>query len=446
MIVFACHAYCEHVYIDDITINKHLQSPQYWLNKIEDQDTLLMTPDDIEAFNLNLLEFDDYVEDPLEYPDILDGVSLKAIVDSVSSKPVERHYYADKKKLTDKDYQRYRNNMNLRSIRGKNRIQFGIVVHRAALRMFPTKDRVFKDDMDPDLDRFQESALFPGESVAVLMTSKDQQWYFVRNYQLPGWIHKSAIALAKRKEVKSFQRIDPFIIITGDKVFTNQKPLTKHISNSQLDMGIRLPLVDIQKGINQSSYVVLFPVRNVDGYLNFTKVFLPIHTDLNVGYLPFTSANIIKQALKFLGERYGWGHDFNSRDCSGFIDEVYKSFGILMPRNSLQQSVGTYGANYRFDDTNSINDKSIFIRQMEVGDLIYIPGHVMMFIGNDNDKPYVIHDTKGAGYLTPDGHFHKQSFNKVVITPFLPLYSSPNITYLDQVYDIKRIRAIDTFY
>lgn len=434
------------MYIDDITINKHLQSPQYWLNKIEDQDTLLMAPDDIEVFNLNLLEFDDYVEDPLEYPDILDGDSLMSIINSASSVPDTPRYYADKKKLTDKDYQRYTDNMNVRSIRDKNIVRFGIVVHRGALRMFPTKDRVFKNDMDPDLDRFQDSALFPGESVAVLMTSKDKEWYFVRNYQLPGWIHKSAIALAKHKEVKSFQRIEPFVIITGDKVFTNHQPLTPHMSNLQLDMGTRLPLVDILQRNNQSSYVVLFPVRHTNGYLNFTKVFLPIHTDLSVGYLPFTSANIIKQSFKFLNERYGWGHDFNSRDCTGFVDEVYKSFGLLMPRNSMQQSVGTYGVNYRFDDTNSINDKSIFIKQMEVGDLLYIPGHVMMFIGNENDKPYVIHDTKGAGFLTPDGHYHKQPFNRVVITPFFPLCSSTNITYLEEVYNIKRIRAIDTFY
>jgi cell wall-associated NlpC family hydrolase len=54
-------------------------------------------------------------------------------------------------------------------------------------------------------------------------------------------------------------------------------------------------------------------------------------------YLPLTRANVIRQAFKFLGERYGWGHSFNARDCSGFTNDVYRSFGILMPPNSGAQ-------------------------------------------------------------------------------------------------------------
>ena len=54
--------------------------------------------------------------------------------------------------------------------------------------------------------------------------------------------------------------------------------------------------------------------------------------------LPLTRANLIRQAFKFLGERYGWGHDYNARDCSGFVSEVYRSMGVLMPRNTSDQA------------------------------------------------------------------------------------------------------------
>lgn len=453
VIVFSYQAFCEHVYNDGILVDKHLLSPDYWLNKIDDHDTILMTADDIKAFNVNLMKYDDYVRDPLEFPEMVDGDTLTSILTSVSSKPNTPRFYANKKRLTDNDFQRYTDNMNLESIIDENPIQFGIIVYRVALRAFPTMDRVFKDDMDLDLDRFQESALFPGECVAVLMESKDKQWYFVRNYQLPGWIHKSGVALASKQDIESFYETDQFVVVTGDKVFTNYLPLTPHLSELQLDMGTRLPLFSDENGDDEdddalklSNYVVRFPVRNKNGYLNVTKVIMPKYKDLSVGYLPFTKANIIKQSFKFLGEQYGWGHDFNSRDCTGFIGEIHKTFGLLMPRNSKQQGIDTYGENYRFDNNSEKDDKIIMFERLEIGDLLYISGHVMMFIGNDNKKPYVIHDTKGAGYLTPDGHFQRQIFNRVVITPILPLYLSPNTTYLDKVYNIKRIRAIDTFF
>ena len=39
----------------------------------------------------------------------------------------------------------------------------------------------------------------------------------------------------------------------------------------------------------------------------------------------------------------------------------------------------------------------------EIGDLVYIPGHVMMVIGHENGMPYVIHDTTGISYRDGDG-------------------------------------------
>jgi len=50
--------------------------------------------------------------------------------------------------------------------------------------------------------------------------------------------------------------------------------------------------------------------------------------------LPFTRANLLRQAFRFLGERYGWGHDYQGRDCSGFVSEVYRSMGVQLPRNT----------------------------------------------------------------------------------------------------------------
>lgn len=443
MIVFSYHAHCEYVYNVGIEKDKHILSPQYWLSKIKDPDVIMMTADDVEAFNENLMEHDDHVKDPLSFSKTLDRVTLKAMIKSLSSVPGSPRFYADGKQLTFKDYHRYIDIMHFRGIKEANPVQFGLVVHRAALRTFPTMDRVFRDDMDPELDRFQESALFPGETVVVLHTSKDKQWYYVRNYHNFGWIHVEGVALGSRKEVQQYQEADLFIVVTGDKIFTEDIQSRFQMPELQLDMGTRLALVEDQKQQNSSSYVVLLPVRNDVGNLNFTQISLPRHKDLSIGYLPFTRANILKQAFKFLGERYGWGHDFMARDCSGYVGEVYKTFGLMMPRNSWEQGKGSHGINYRFGVNNNHDDKLVFINQLEVGDLIFIPSHMMMYIGSDRGEPHVIQDTKGVGYLTSDGSFHRQQLNSVVITQLLPLYLSQNTTYVDKIYNIKRIRTIE---
>ena len=52
-----------------------------------------------------------------------------------------------------------------------------------------------------------------------------------------------------------------------------------------------------------------------------------------------------------------------------------------MPRNSGQQGKGRYGANIDFNKTSTTEEKLAALSQLEVGDLIYIPGHVVVFLG-----------------------------------------------------------------
>src|SRR3546814_19235257 len=94
-------------------------------------------------------------------------------------------------------------------------------------------------------------------------------------------------------------------------------------------MGIRIPVLRDWPGnkpVNgqaaYTSHVVELPVRNDDGSLRIVPALLPRTADVSADYLPLTHANLIRQAFKFLGERYGWGHSYGTRDCSGFVSEV----------------------------------------------------------------------------------------------------------------------------
>ncbi|MDQ7050028.1 MAG: NlpC/P60 family protein [Enterobacterales bacterium] len=212
-------------------------------------------------------------------------------------------------------------------------------------------------------------------------------------------------------------------------------------------MGVKLRLTqrqDIPSTIagqnTYTSFVVDLPTRNKYGQLEFKQAMIQRNKDVHIGYLEYNRQNILDQSFKFLGERYGWGHSFNARDCTGFVGDVYKSFGILMPRNTGQQASSEQGYNIHFNKHTSKLEKLNQLEKLEVGDLIYIPGHVMMFLGLQNGKPYIIHDVSGLSYFKKNGEYYQSKLNGVSVTPLLPLQLNQETKYLDRIYNLKKIK------
>jgi cell wall-associated NlpC family hydrolase len=226
-------------------------------------------------------------------------------------------------------------------------------------------------------------------------------------------------------------------------VFTREQP---QLSELQLDMGVRVPLADVPPDapVNgqhpYSSWTVELPIRAADGSLGFAPALLQKNQDTASGYLPLTHANLLRQAIKFHGERDGWGHSYNGRDCSGFVSEVYRSMGVELPRNTRDQSISPALNHVTFDKDEGSERRKAAVDALQVGDLIYIPGHVMMMIGRIDGAPYVIHDTNGGSYLGADGKLRSMHLKGVSMTPLLPLRFKVEQTYVDRFTSIVRIR------
>lgn len=89
---------------------------------------------------------------------------------------------------------------------------------------------------------------------------------------------------------------------------------------------------------------------------------------------PSQVQNIIEYAYKFIGTPYVWGATGpSSFDCSGFVQYVYKKFGINLPRTTYEQiNIGT----------------PISRSDLQPGDLVFefgtssSPEHVGIYVGN----------------------------------------------------------------
>ena len=82
-----------------------------------------------------------------------------------------------------------------------------------------------------------------------------------------------------------------------------------------------------------------------------------------------TGQEVADYACRFIGNPYVWGGTSltEGADCSGFVQSVYKHFGIHIPRTSFsQRSAG----------------QAVLYKNVEIGDLVCYEGHVGIYIGN----------------------------------------------------------------
>ena len=422
-------------------------SADFWVNRTEAYEKVLKKPEEIEALNRFAFANDPNMVDLSSYPEQLSAEEVAHIIQSIS-KPYDKDlFYRNGEKLTNADYERYTADLNLISLPDIVPIRFGMVLQRADMRTWPTEDVVFKSQETFDLDRFQENGLFPANAVAVLHESKDGLWYFVRSFNYAAWVRKDKIVIGSRAKIVAYKNAARFIVVTGSKVTTNFNPHAPAISELQLDMGVRLSLADedtlsddVDDRNPSANYAVQLPVSDENGELGFQTALIACSQDVHLGHLPYTRRNIIQQAFKFLGERYGWGHSYNARDCTGLVSEVYKTVGIFLPRNSAQQGNSPIGKNIRFSPGDTAEQKLQALASADVGDLLYSTGHVMLYLGTVDDQPYVIHDSSGSGWTDEDGDDHDGVLNGVSVTPLSPMHMSQEFNYLEEMYSIKKIR------
>lgn len=430
-----------------IGVDTNQLAPDYWIDRQRQADRIVLDRGQIALQNRKLQETDPSMHDIENLPMQLDAARVRAWIEGLSSRPERPLYDIQGKQVPKKTIDAVVDATNLKAIPETQATRYGLVVHRAALRTFPTDLRVFSRAGDTDIDRFQESAMFPGTPVAVVHESKDGKWLFVVGNRYAAWIDAQHVAQGSKTQVFGYARKVPYLVVTGAHVRTTFTPDLPAVSDLQLDMGIRLPVLKEWPGTKPvngqaayTSHVVQLPVRNEDGSLAIVPALVPRTADVSADYLPLTRANVIRQAFKFLGERYGWGHSYGTRDCSGFVSEVYRSFGVQLPRNTSAQSISPALNRIAFGPSDGRDKRKDAANDLQVGDLVYIPGHVMMVIGHDNGTPYVIHDTNGGSWLGEDGQLVKGHLNGVSVTPLSPLRFNPSQTYVDRMTNIQRIR------
>ena len=82
-----------------------------------------------------------------------------------------------------------------------------------------------------------------------------------------------------------------------------------------------------------------------------------------------SGSSVVDYATQFVGNPYVWGGTSltDGADCSGFVQSVYKNFGVDLPRTSYEQQ--NAGTEVSYEDA-------------QPGDLICYGGHVAIYMGD----------------------------------------------------------------
>jgi cell wall-associated NlpC family hydrolase len=422
-------------------------TPAFWIGLQAQPDKFILSRQQIDAQNAALFAQDKSMHDLRKLPATLSADQVHGWIEDLASAPSKPLYDVEGHPVSADALKGILDARALDAIPASQPTRYGLVVRRAALRSFPTELRVFSRKGDTDIDRFQETAEFPGTPVAIVHASRDGKWLFIVSPRYAAWTQASNIAEGSRADVFGYADKTPYRVVTGAKVYTVYTREAPAVSQVELDMGTRVPVLTAlppDQPVNgqtpYAAHVIELPVRKADGSLAFRPALLQKNTDTAADYLPLTPRNLITQAFKFLGERYGWGHAYDGRDCSGFVSDVYRSMGVEMPRNTSSQGVSPALAKLAFSKASTHDERLRAAHALQLGDMVYIPGHVMLSLGQWKGQPWVIHDVLGMSYRKADGSTAHVTLNAVSVTPLLPMLYGKDSTFIDHMTSNVRMR------
>ncbi len=415
--------------------SSQMKSPGYWIGKIPDPDQIILKPWKIEKFNEDNFSRMLFLTKVLEIPEEIPGSKIRDMIKNDLTQIQEKERYDKRNRLLEESfYQEIQKNLNQEAIEDKVKVRFGLLVRRTNIRALPTDQLGMSEPGDYEFNMFQSTAIKSNKPIALLNISKDGQWGYIKFCFYWGWVHLNDIAIAKdKKEIVDYLNRNSFLVVTGNFIDIYQDAkCTKFRQRAQ--MGTAIPLLS-EEG---NSYKVLLPERNEQGYFRFTQAYIRKEEDVHLGYLSYTQRNVITQAFKMLNAPYGWGGMMEERDCSRFILDIFSTFGIVLPRNSSQQAkigqkIAIFSKNTSIEERKKALDKAI-----PGMTILQLPGHIMLYLGKEDGKYYVIHDI--WAYRQPELFFDRIKYlGKVVVSDLSLGERSEKGSLLERLRAVKSI-------
>ena len=419
-------------------------SPAYWTRG---EDRLLFSAEEIAAFNENNPPFVSFRSpwDGLEHflyfydlPETISGEDLHTLMEQAL--PADffetRAVYMNGSPLTPAYREALEAARDLEGIPETVQPRYALCVRRTQAMLLPAADFAAPTAEERYCNELVSAELLPFTGAVLLHESRDGAWGYALCGSFCGWLPMEDLALCPDRESwLEALRPQAFLVVTGSEIVLEQTAEPGCHGGEVLPMGTWLALVedrpaqiDGREGLG--SWAVRLPCRAADGSLAWEQALIPVSRDVHEGWLPMSSHAVIRQGFKFLGRIYGWGGSLDSNDCSGMIRQIYGCFGLELPRNALAiaklQDLGCLACRHMSRDK-----KLELLARIPAGNLLYMDGHLMLYLGMDGGKPYVL--SACATYREPAGGAPEIRESYCVFVSGLDLLRSSGKTWLEDL-------------
>ncbi len=312
------------------------------------------------------------------------------------------------------------------------------------VRELPTTDPSFYDHRlageGYPFDNLQISAVRPGTPLYVLGTSVDGAWFYVQTPDVQGWVRSDGVGMTDDRFVDTWRAaagksLGAVIVASAPVrdsrgVFRFAAPAGTLLPLVPADAARPAPVKPVASKPGNASQTtstagttdtpvarqVLVPARNADGEALIRTAAL---SDAQIAPTPLTATprHLAMLMKALIGRPYGWGNSGLYNDCSSELQSIFAAFGVWLPRHSsTQMSAG------RMIDLSSSTPAQRLDYLARHGEplrtLIYIGGHVMLYIGNTTRNgsavPVVYQDVWG---LRPADNSRRAVIGGSVILP-----------------------------
>jgi len=288
----------------------------------------------------------------------------------------------------------------------------GIAIERLTLRNFPTNKPIFYNPKKPGegfpFDYNLNSAVHPNEPLFISHFSKDRKFVYVNTSYAGGWVEVNKISVINKDLIDKISKLDKIVFTKDEVAILNEKKL--HLFYSKI--GLVLPIIEEKSNY----YKALFITKNDFYSPKITIINIPKKIAKKLDFKEINIEKIEKMSKKMLGNKYGWGGFLGNRDCSSTLKDLFATSGYWLPRNS--KAISLNGDRIKFKKNMSRSEKEALIVQKGIPykTVLYMKGHIMLYIGHVNGNVMIFHDMWGVSYINKYGLYDKKIIGKTVET------------------------------
>ena len=292
------------------------------------------------------------------------------------------------------------------------------------MRVLPTHRPLFRDFNQAGegypFDYNQNTAVWAQTPLFVSHISSDGAWALVETSTVYGWLPMRDIAMVDEAFMDAFITSNA-VTFTADFV-----PVSDGFGLHRFDgrIGTLLP----QVGTAPGTFDVLLAVRDSTGRAVLSSAEISADDAAPFPLEP-TPVNFARLTNVFLGQAYGWGGMYGNRDCSAMVLDMFAPFGIWQPRNSKQQA-DFWGLTSLEGLDHEAKLNLIHENARPWLTLLWKPGHIMLYIGEWEGRPVILHTTWGLKTKVGKG-YGRYVIGQTVITSLEPGEDLPDLARPD---------------